>query len=93
MVLEAQSCGTPVIALGQGAARETVLDGTTGVFFPEQTVDALTAAAVERFEGMTFDPAAARTNAENYSEQHFRDTFAAFVDTALARWRARNEVA
>lgn len=92
VVLEAQSCGTPVIALGQGAARETVLDGKTGVFFPEQTVAALTA-AVERFEGMTFDPAAARANAENYSEQHFRDTFATFVDTAMARWRARNEAA
>ena len=90
MVLEAQSCGTPVIALGQGAARETVLDGKTGVFFSDQTTGSL-AAAVERFERMTFDPAAARANAEIYSEAHFRDTFLTFVHDASARWRARNE--
>lgn len=92
VVLEAQSCGTPVIALGQGAARETVLDGKTGVFFAEQTVEAVIA-AISRFESMTFDPAAARANAEQYSEQHFRGTFSAFVEAALARWHARNEAA
>jgi glycosyltransferase involved in cell wall biosynthesis len=92
VVLEAQSCGTPVIALGQGAARETVQDGRTGVFFAEQTVSALTA-AIERFESMTFDPAVARANAENYSEAHFREAFSAFVETALKRWRARAEAA
>lgn len=47
--VEAQACGTPVIALGQGGARETVVDGETGVFFPEQTPASLIA-AVERFE-------------------------------------------
>jgi glycosyltransferase involved in cell wall biosynthesis len=92
VVLEAQSCGTPVIALGQGAARETVLDGRTGIFFPEQAVEALTA-AIERFEAMTFDPAVARANAENFSEKHFREAFSDFVDTAMARWRARNMAA
>lgn len=91
VVLEAQSCGTPVIALGQGAARETVKDGITGVFFPEQTVVSLQA-AIARFEGLSLDPMAARENAEKFSEAHFRDTFSAFLSGARARWQAHSEV-
>jgi glycosyltransferase involved in cell wall biosynthesis len=90
VVLEAQSCGTPVIAFGQGAARETVKDGKTGVFFSDQTVTSLTG-AVERFENLRFDPVAARDNAENFSESHFRNTFSTFMEGAVARWRARAE--
>ena len=90
VVLEAQSCGTPVIALGQGAARETVKDGITGVFFPDQTVESLTA-AIARFEGLSLDPAAARANAEKFSEAHFREAFAAFLLEARARWQAQGE--
>jgi glycosyltransferase involved in cell wall biosynthesis len=92
VVLEAQSCGTPVIALGQGAARETVLDGKTGVFFSEQTVESLRD-AITRFEQQNFDSAACRDNALRFSEQNFRDTFAAFANGAIARWRALSEVA
>src|SRR5207247_3624265 len=39
--IEALSCGTPVVAFAQGGALETVEDGATGVFFAEQTADAL----------------------------------------------------
>ena len=92
VVLEAQACGTPVIALGQGGARETVRDGRTGVFFAEPTVDSLKDAIV-RFEQKDFDAAACRENALGFSEQHFRDTFAAFVSSATARWQTRIEVA
>jgi len=46
--LEAQACGTPVIAYGAGGARETVIDGETGTFFEAQTPDAIVA-AVRRF--------------------------------------------
>jgi glycosyltransferase involved in cell wall biosynthesis len=90
VVLEAQSCGTPVIALGQGAARETVKDGITGVFFPDQTVESLTA-AIARFEDLSLDPAAARANAEKFSEAHFREAFAAFLQEARVRWQAQGE--
>ncbi len=40
-VVEAQACGTPVIAYGRGGIAGTVLDGETGVFFREQTTDSL----------------------------------------------------
>ena len=52
--LEAQSSGTPVIALGIGGALETVVHGKTGIFFSEPTVDSL-CHAIEEFEALRFD--------------------------------------
>lgn len=47
--VEAMASGKPVLAYGRGGALETVVDGRTGLFFREQTVDAING-AVERFE-------------------------------------------
>jgi glycosyltransferase involved in cell wall biosynthesis len=69
--LEAQASGTPVIAYGEGGALETVIDAETGLFFDSQTADALVD-AVDRFEGMQFDPLACRRQAERFSEPRFR---------------------
>ena len=66
--LECQACGRPVIAYGRGGALETVVDGFTGTFFPEQTEESL-AGAIERFEAATWDPAAMRRHAEGFSEE------------------------
>ena len=65
--IEAQASGRPVIAYGRGGALETVTL-QTGIFFGEQTVDALIA-AVRKFEATesTFSPAAARANAARFS--------------------------
>ncbi len=79
--IEAQACGTPVIAFGKGGALETVLENQTGVFFKSQTVEALQD-AVERFEQMTFDPGVIRKNAERFSTERFRLEFKEFVDAA-----------
>lgn len=90
VVLEAQACGTPVIALGQGAALETVrTDGpdATGVFFAVQDVDAL-CDAVRRFETMSIDPMACRRNAMRFSAEDFREQFASFAGGVMARHRA-----
>ena len=88
MPLEAQACGTPVIAYGKGGSLETVRglnEGTpTGVFFKEQTVPSLQA-AVHRFEGARFNPRELRDHAETFSVARFRDEFSRFVD---ARYRA-----
>ena len=83
--VEAQACGTPVIAFGKGGATETVLDGQTGVLFSAQTAQAL-AQAVARFEGLaaTLDPQVIRKNAESFGIEQFRAKFRAFVDSALA---------
>ena len=72
--MEAQACGTPVIAYGRGGARETVLPGKTGLFFNEQTSESLRA-AIDEFEENPdrFDPKVIRTHAEKFSSQIFRD--------------------
>jgi glycosyltransferase involved in cell wall biosynthesis len=80
--VEAQACGTPVIAYGAGGALETVAGDNgaaggsepTGVFFQPQTAEAL-AEAVERFEREAghFSPVACRRNAERFSRERFTD--------------------
>lgn len=72
--LEAQAAGRPVIALGIGGALETVIDGVTGCFFSEQTVESLMG-AIGRFEfdAGRFSPEACRRNAERFSSERFRE--------------------
>jgi glycosyltransferase involved in cell wall biosynthesis len=79
--LEAQASGTPVIAYGRGGARDSVQDGETGLFFPEQTMDALRA-GVERFETMTIDPATVRKHTSQFSSAAFREKMTAIVKEA-----------
>lgn len=77
--VEAQACGTPVIAFGKGGALETVLDGETGVLFQEQTEQAI-CAAVTRFEtDFQPDPLKIREHAENFSTRVFQQKFQNFV--------------
>jgi glycosyltransferase involved in cell wall biosynthesis len=70
--LESMASGRPVIAYRAGGARETVIEGVTGVFFDQQTASAL-AAAVREFEGMKFDPARCRAQAEEFSVEKFQE--------------------
>ncbi|RFU46013.1 glycosyltransferase family 4 protein [Paraburkholderia sp. DHOC27] len=83
-IVEAQACGTPVIAFGRGGACESVIDDSqpkpTGVFFEEQTVESLQA-AVERFEAGAhkFKAENCRTNAERFSKAAFRRGFLSAV--------------
>ena len=55
--VEAQACGTPVLAYGRGGSLETVIDGETGSFFAEQTAEAI-ADLVNEWESTAanFDP-------------------------------------
>ena len=82
--LEAQACGTPVIAYGKGAALETIrppqMDRPTGLFFEEQSPRAI-AEAVRSFEKQRqrFAPAACRENALRFSAERFRAEFQRFV--------------
>lgn len=76
--VEAQAAGRPVIAFARGGALDTVKEGETGLFFREQSVEALVA-AVEQFEKLSFNPAAARANAERFSVARFKQELAAFV--------------
>jgi glycosyltransferase involved in cell wall biosynthesis len=79
--VETQAAGTPVIAYGIGGAAESVLDGSTGVLFGEQSVAAL-AAAIERFETLALTPERARENARRFGEERFRAELAAVIARA-----------
>jgi glycosyltransferase involved in cell wall biosynthesis len=70
--VEAQACGRPVVAFGKGGVAESVVDGVTGVFFPEQSVDAL-CDAVARAQNIRWDVAQIRLQAELFSPQRFID--------------------
>lgn len=77
--VEAQACGTPVIAFGKGGALETVIGlddaarrAPTGVFFEAQSVPVLIA-ALARFEAAVFSPQACRAQAERFSPEVFEE--------------------
>lgn len=87
MPVEAQACGTPVIAFGKGGSLETVKgtgDAPTGLFFDTQSVASLVD-AVDRFEARAddFDPAACRRHAEGFSVDRFNAEFGAYVKRRL----------
>lgn len=91
--LEAQACGTPVIAFGKGGVRETILGlaepTPTGVFFEEQTTASIVE-AVERFEREEhrITAAACRTNALRFSVERFQKQFRSYVDDQVREWQA-----
>lgn len=76
--VEAQACGKPVIAFGEGGVTESVRDGVTGLFFREQTADALIA-AVRAFQKMRFDPALARRNSLRFSREVFKERLKDYI--------------
>jgi glycosyltransferase involved in cell wall biosynthesis len=90
--VEAQACGTPVIAYGRGGTAETVRDGTSGLFFHAQDPDAISE-AISRFEKHgRFDPHAIRDNARRFSRERFLREFHSFVNKAIeTRAESRGE--
>lgn len=86
--VEAQACGTPVIAYGKGGALETVInydkENPTGIFFKEQTADSIVN-AVKIFEKniTLFKPENCRKNAERFSEARFRNEFKQFMENKI----------
>lgn len=81
--LEAQACGTPVIALGLGGTTETVRDGETGVLYAEPGAAGLLV-AWDRLRGLTLDPAALTRNAARFSRDVFRVRFREALETTRA---------
>jgi glycosyltransferase involved in cell wall biosynthesis len=81
--VEAQACGTPVVALNDGGAAESVIDGTTGVLVNGRSSSAL-ANGLRRAIEIPFDPEALRANALRFSRPRFLTEFQAAIDAALA---------
>jgi len=87
--VEAQACGTPVIAFGRGGSLETVVHNTTGILYFEQTVKSLRE-AILAFEGSRdkFDPKVIREHAEKFSLERFRMEYSQFVQTKIAEFKS-----
>jgi glycosyltransferase involved in cell wall biosynthesis len=87
--VEAQACGTPVIAFDRGGATETLTIGSdrqepTGLLFAEQTPECLVE-AIGRFEkeADSFSPLAARRNAQRFNRRRFAEEMFGFVGEIL----------
>jgi glycosyltransferase involved in cell wall biosynthesis len=77
--VEAQAAGLPVIAYGVGGASETVLDGRTGVLYPEHSAAGLEG-GLRRFEGLALDEREMRENAQRFGRDRFRAQMATVID-------------
>lgn len=80
--VEAMASGRPVIAFRRGGATETVVDGMSGVFFDQQTVDALIAAE-ERARAITWAPNEIAAYARKFSTAVFEQQMALHVSQLL----------
>lgn len=84
--VEAQACGTPVIAFGKGGALETIrpfgTNSPTGLFFDKQEVGSIIS-AINQFENIkdVVDPVACRDNALHFSSERFQREITNYVET------------
>lgn len=82
--LEANAAGRPVVAYGEGGARETVVDGETGVFFEHQNPDEA-AAALERALATSWSPEHMAEHAQHFDAKTFLDRLEHVVEEEIAR--------
>ncbi|NEO27583.1 MAG: glycosyltransferase family 4 protein, partial [Kamptonema sp. SIO4C4] len=82
VAVEAQACGTPVVALAKGGTLDTVIDNKTGTHFQHQTTDALLE-AIDRCP--KHNALACREHAERFSETVFRDQIASVIREFIRR--------
>lgn len=83
--LEAQASGRPVIAFGRGGALETVIEGETGVFFENQSVEDLID-AINRFKKINFNKENIRNHAKNFDEEIFKKKINSFIEDKAKRF-------
>ena len=90
MPVEAQACGTPVIAFGRGGVLETVVDGETGLFFRQQSAKSIQQ-AVEAFgtARRRMHPELIRANAERFAPNRFRRDMLYLLDRLWNRFCKR----
>jgi glycosyltransferase involved in cell wall biosynthesis len=86
VALEAQACGTPVIAYKAGGALDAVVEGKTGLFFDKQEADSI-ANAIERFSKYTWDREAIQSHARQFAENTFRTKIKTIIDDAYTQFK------
>lgn len=84
ILVEALACGTPVIAFGQGGAKEIISQGSnaTGVFYSQQTGPAITD-AIQRFEHLSISAIECAARAKKFNTEQFKQQLRDFVNHAI----------
>ena len=77
--VEAMAAGTPVIAYRGGGYLETVVDGKTGIFFDELTIDSLVG-AINKFNRLKFNGADCITQSKKFSKERFINEITSFIN-------------
>jgi glycosyltransferase involved in cell wall biosynthesis len=78
--VEAQAAGRPVLALGRGGALETVVEGETGLFFPEPTVESLRA-GMSAMDRVQWNPERIHTHAKGFDVARFRPELESAIES------------
>jgi glycosyltransferase involved in cell wall biosynthesis len=84
--LEVQASGRPVIAYGAGGALASVVDGVTGTFFREQTVESL-AAVLASFDERQYRPQTIRNHALEFDKPRFQRRILQFIEAKMSATR------
>jgi len=87
-VVEAQLCGTPVIAFRGGGYLETMAEGKTGIFFDEYSVEGLKK-AIKNFQFTIYNLQTITKNAKRFSKEKFVEGMEKVIDKALSPWESR----
>ena len=81
--VEAQACGTPVIAYSKGGVLETIKTGETGVFFEKQDKDCIKCAVENFINEFNISYVKCRKNAELFGSDRFRNHLQYYVNDVL----------
>ena len=81
--LEAQASGRPVIAYGAGGALASIIDGVTGAFFHEQTVESM-AEVLSSFDERLYDPQIIRNHALEFDKPRFHRRILQFIEAKMS---------
>ncbi len=87
--LEAQASGRPVIAYGAGGVLASVVDGVTGAFFLEQTVESL-ASVLSSFDERSYDPKTIRNHALEFDLPRFHRRILQFIEAKLSERQSKD---
>ncbi len=88
--VEAQACGTPVVAYNKGGVRDIVTPGT-GILFDAQTPQNL-AEALDKIKKMPLNPSFIRKNSLKFSRDNFKRNFRKYVDDLISKKESPEEL-
>jgi glycosyltransferase involved in cell wall biosynthesis len=84
--VEAQACGTPVLAVDAGGSRDSVVPGLSGELLPHHPEDEVDrwATCLAAFDGRAYDPVLIRQHAESFSRERFQQKMTDVVAGVVA---------